>query len=170
MITMSKATKCSGCGVRTPAGKAIRHAYDCSHMRAAILDADRREKQYNGWHNYETWCVNLWIDNEQALYEERRERVQEVIRENFADGELDTDAAVSEVATWLKAWVSDEIPENFFPETVAKVQTEATLYSDLLGSALSEVDWNEIAQHDVENEKDEILSELRADAAAESEG
>jgi hypothetical protein len=23
---------------------------------------------YNGWTNYETWCVSLWIDNEEPSY------------------------------------------------------------------------------------------------------
>jgi hypothetical protein len=26
-------------------------------------------EEYNGWKNYETWNVSLWINNEQAIYE-----------------------------------------------------------------------------------------------------
>jgi len=26
------------------------------------------EQGYNGWTNYETWCVNLWLTNDQGLY------------------------------------------------------------------------------------------------------
>lgn len=26
------------------------------------------DKTYNGWTNYETWLVNLWIQNDQALH------------------------------------------------------------------------------------------------------
>ena len=25
------------------------------------------DKKYNGWTNYETWLVNLWIDNDEAV-------------------------------------------------------------------------------------------------------
>ena len=31
---------------------------------------------YNGWTNYETWAVALWIDNEQATYQTAREIVR----------------------------------------------------------------------------------------------
>ena len=31
------------------------------------------EKGYNGWKNYETWLVALWIDNEQSSYSYARE-------------------------------------------------------------------------------------------------
>lgn len=26
---------------------------------------------YNGWNNWETWNVNLWVDNEEPLYREK---------------------------------------------------------------------------------------------------
>ena len=27
------------------------------------------DKSYNGWKNFETWVVNLWLTNEQYPYE-----------------------------------------------------------------------------------------------------
>ena len=36
--------------------------------QANILDTT-----YNGWENYETWNVALWINNEEGLYEFARE-------------------------------------------------------------------------------------------------
>lgn len=28
----------------------------------------KREDKYNGWKNYETWNVALWIDNDEGIY------------------------------------------------------------------------------------------------------
>lgn len=146
------------------------HTTDCAAVRAMVIAEINRAKEHNGWTNYETWVVNLWIDNEEALADERRERVQAIIRDNVDDGDLDVDAAVGEVSEWLKTWISDEIPETYFEETVNKVLTGALgPYCDLLGAALSEVDWFEIARHDVDNEKDEIMAEIKADAEASAE-
>ena len=35
------------------------------------------DKRYNGWKNYETWNVALWIGNEEGSYNYWRERSQE---------------------------------------------------------------------------------------------
>lgn len=75
---------------------------------------------YNGYANYETWCVNLWLNNDQGSYEATRELV--------ADGEG------YEAAERLKDWIGNDL----FP------LKEPSMFSDLLTSALSEVNWLEI--------------------------
>lgn len=74
--------------------------------------------RYNGWRNYETWVVKLWIDNEQSTYKEAIQNVQ-----IWADP-----------AHGLKEWVVNMIPD-----------LGASLAADLLNAALCEVDWQEIA-------------------------
>lgn len=34
---------------------------------------------YNGWSNYETWNVKLWIDNEEGSYDYWREQTPAVL-------------------------------------------------------------------------------------------
>jgi hypothetical protein len=95
---------------------------------------------YNGYANYETWAVSLWLDNDEGHYGYIREHAAEVREEHEHDNPnvLSRDAA-GELADWLKDYVG-ELPE------IEGVTDEASLASDLLGAALSEVDWQEIAE------------------------
>ena len=36
----------------------------------------KKDTSYNGWPNYETWNVMLWIDNEEPAYLFYRDKVQ----------------------------------------------------------------------------------------------
>lgn len=80
---------------------------------------------YNGWSNYETWCVSMWLDNDQHHYETVRE-------------DLEGNTPV-EVASWLEDYVG-ELPE------VTTVTEAGGFVCDLLGKALGNVDWQEIAE------------------------
>jgi hypothetical protein len=82
------------------------------------------KKTYNGWSNYETWNVALWIDNEPGTYEERR-RLSRMARDK------------NELAESIKTWVRDEMAPDL----------GASMFADLLGAALSEVDWYELAEN-----------------------
>lgn len=86
---------------------------------------------YNGWKNYETWCVSLWIDNEEGSYNQSREMAR------------DSESTI-ELADALKDWIEESAPEM-----------DASVWSDLLNAALSEVDWYEIA----ENYREEVASD-----------
>ena len=105
------------------------------------------DKRYNGWTNYETWNVALWIGNEQGTHERSRELAQEAWDESggpsayakFTGKEIFTR---DQNATYLlekriKEWVEEEIIPDL----------GATMASDLLGAALSKVDWREIAEN-----------------------
>lgn len=93
--------------------------------------------EYNGWTNYETWCGNMWLSNDEGTYIATRELAQEM----HGDGEnIDADDAVRDLAEALEAYV-DEMPE------VTAVTETASFVSDLLSAALGEVDWREIAEN-----------------------
>lgn len=93
------------------------------------------EKTYNGWTNYETWAVALWWGNDEGSYGTYREAVQRCWREAGADGVATrSENARYALAEWLKSEMEEGNPLTDAP----------SVYSDLLGAALSEVDWYEI--------------------------
>ena len=103
------------------------------------------KEKYNGWHNYETWVVKLWMDNSQGDQEFFREMTKNIV---------DT-CAVRSAALTLEEYqlidLADELKDHFeenTPET-------AGVYADLLNAALSEVDWREIAESLLEDIKEE---------------
>lgn len=88
-------------------------------------------KGCNGWKNYATWVVNVWLDNDAGAYE----YWQEQARTCLEDEDFDRDMARRTLADLLKYE-----HEGNAPEAVG-------VYADLLNSALADVDWYEIADH-----------------------
>ena len=90
------------------------------------------DTKYNGWTNYETWCVNLWIDNDEGTQEMVREQVAEVV-ENAEPGEYTWQTAeacaVRELSECAKEWHEDRMNE----ERV----TVTGVFADLLGASLT---------------------------------
>ena len=100
------------------------------------------DKAYNGWTNYETWAVSLWLDNEQGSYNYWREQAEEHCKAaptcpQVLNGIWTTkETAKFNLADQLREEIRDGAPLG-----------EADMYSDLLGAALDEVNWQEIAEN-----------------------
>ena len=91
---------------------------------------------YNGWSNYETWLANLWI--------------QEGVLDLFEMGEQARYFAESGESTApyrMGEWLKDQVGE-YLCEMGGGDKLHATgMGSDLLGAALSRVDFAEIGRH-----------------------
>ena len=91
-------------------------------------------KEYNGWTNYETWLAALYLDDE--YYSERaQDLAREVIDRGHEDAEAVRKALVRDLAQEMEGDHVDARPKN------------TGLYSDLLTSAMNEINWSEIANH-----------------------
>lgn len=94
---------------------------------------------YNGWTNYETWCVKLWMDNQESSYTFWKDVTQAVWRDadiERPDYLTKSEAARQDLADVLKEEHLDRMPD-----------LSNTVYADLLASALDEVCWFEIADN-----------------------
>ena len=111
---------------------------------------------YNGWSNYETWCVALWLDNEQGSYLECARMAQDVWDKAQAGRNSSReDVATRNLADSLQTWVNEMAPD-----------LDVSMFVDLLGAALLEVNWYEIAKHylsDVDKEDKEEEEETPAE-------
>ena len=86
-------------------------------------------KEYNGYSNYQTWNVALWLDNEPGEYSYVRDTAVRLEK-------------TSRFADWLKDYVEEINPLN----------ENASMFSDLMSHALANVNWYEIAKGIMEDE------------------
>lgn len=103
------------------------------------------DKSYNGWTNYETWCVNMWLANDESLCNEAAERAADVAGETESRSSYWTleESHRYTLAQNFKDWVCDDLAPDL----------GASFAADLLGSALENVDWDEIATSWLEEAK-----------------
>lgn len=116
---------------------------------------------YNGWTNYETWSVALIMDNDRSLYEQRCALAREIYDEAVPewDWQSKQQAAEQRMVEWLKDYVEEKNPLND-PGYINDSEPLSYLYSQLLGAAISSVNWHEIARHWIE----EAMQEQEAEA------
>jgi hypothetical protein len=94
-------------------------------------------KEYNGWTNYETWNIKLWMDNDEGVYKYWLRQASKA-----------KDAYT----------LSQEIKE-FYQENMPELRG---MYADLMTSALDNANWREIAENlinDLEPEEEEETEE-----------
>lgn len=110
------------------------------------------EKRYNGWTNYETWNVALWLGNDQGSYNYWNGVAQECWDEAEAEKSFTRDErAALDLADRLKDELNEGAPDL------------DGCYADLLNAALSEVNWYEIAEHYIAEADKSAADEDEAD-------
>ena len=76
---------------------------------------------YNGWTNWETWNLNNWIQNDEGTYNFWREQAEEMDAQTLADA-----------LQQAHAEPLDDMPNGW--------------HRDVIGQALSRVNWLEVAE------------------------
>lgn len=102
--------------------------------------AEEREKaKCNGWTNYATWAINLWMDNEQGTQEYWQRQARELWDDCKPNADYEGQTREQIFLYRLSEYLKSEHEEHA-PETTG-------VYADLLTSALGLVNWYEIAEH-----------------------
>ena len=97
------------------------------------MNTRERYTGYNGWPNYETWVVNLWLTNEPHTYE----RLMAIVQNPDTLGEQSTE---------LSEWVRPDQGEDEDADTIEQTIGITGMYVDLLAAAFDMVDWQEIVR------------------------
>jgi len=92
---------------------------------------------YNGYANYETWLVSVWIDNDQGNID----HWIDVARHHYSISEdrkyfTKKEEAIISFSEDMKEWYGDRVPDS---------DDIGGLWTDMINAALGSVDWHELA-------------------------
>jgi hypothetical protein len=107
------------------------------------------DETYNGWKNYPTWVVNLWLSNDEGLYLGALARTRAVLEDYHPTTAVWSveESRRFNVADTLKTWVTYDLTPDL----------GASFAADLLGYALDQVDWDEVADAWIEQVDEESV-------------
>ena len=96
---------------------------------------------YAGWTNYQTWAVHQWLTNDESSHKHCREEAEAHVR-NAPHADSVRRGIFSESLA-ARCGLAHQLRREFEDAVPIK---DGSVYSDLLESAMNEVNWGEIAQ------------------------
>lgn len=95
------------------------------------------QESYQGWDNRETWCLQLWLSNDEGFYRQITDEIVPPIQRHN-----DGDDAVRALADRLKDWVTSDLKE--FADESKEGSPLRVMFDDI--GSLWRVNWEEIAR------------------------
>jgi len=93
-------------------------------------------EKYNGWSNYATWCVKSWIDNDETLHR----RINRLGKKCYNNARAGKYLSREEETIFDFQYILKHYIEKLNP------LYKASMFADLLGWALEEVNWYELSK------------------------
>jgi hypothetical protein len=106
------------------------------------------DTKYNGWTNYETWNVKLWMDSDESELEHIKELAREAKANPYKNRYMELERRI--VHTLVVS-----LKEYFGGQLEAWMPDQSSCFTDLLNSAVSSVNWYEIAESVLEDLEEE---------------
>lgn len=113
---------------------------------------------YNGWTNYETWNVKLWIDNEEPSYKLWREITKNAWSrrtELTISANVHFDSPIIPERAAVRRALANMLQDHY--ESAADKLTGITgTFTDLMTHALARVNWTEIADSMIDSHLEDL--------------
>lgn len=100
------------------------------------------DTRYDGFANYPTWCVSLWLNNDEYMQDAHLTTV----RENY-ESAMETEAGDDGAKRYARSLAADALKD--FVEDL--LDNNADMGSDLQSWALGQVDWMELVENALED-------------------
>lgn len=109
--------------------------------------------EYNGWTNYETWDMNLWLTNDSGFYEVAEDAIQVIVSDDYTDTEdkpitIDKEDVTYKISQWLEEYANAMWMEDF--QSCTFNHSYGPL-GDIANAAWNQIEWYEIAEHLVDD-------------------
>ena len=104
-------------------------------------------KTYNGWCNYETWNCSLWLNNDLYFYDACCKKATDLANDVVSKNE-----SIYILSNFIKELFHEDMPEN-----------KPSVYTDLLHSAISNINFYEIAEHFIKDARSELAIQLKSE-------
>ena len=106
-------------------------------------------EEYNGWKNRETWATNLWLENDEGLYNEVLDMTKQALTEDRLN-------ATRVLADSMKEWLETLLDFRAYRETYGGEMGEGlqTMRDDI--GSLYRVDYWEVAGYWLEKLSEEV--------------
>lgn len=110
----------------------------------------KEECKYQGYTNYETWAVMLWINNEQGTQEYWRDAARECLN----DPEMGKNQFVEDQEQRARIYLANRLKDEHDEQAEQFMDDQSSVFADLMNGALGSVNWHEVAHHIIEAVKE----------------
>lgn len=118
-----------------------------------LIRVDVNPDECEGYRNYVTFSIGVWLKNDHKIYDRCREMAAEYIRLSRETLELNDTTPELVMADWLQQFVETRLQVDWREDTA---NTDADrIFVQMVQAALGQVDWRELAENWLHNVRED---------------